>query len=806
MKTLWQDVRYGLRMMRKHLGFTVVALLTLAAGIGATSAIFSVVNAVLLRPLSFREPDRLVFVEGASLRDNTKGGALSPPDFLDYREQNQVFDKLVAFMPASLTLTGPGGGAERISGTRVSAGFFEALGVAPLPGGRTFLPEDEQAGRSGVALISHGLWRRRFASDPKVIGQTLSLNGETTTIVGIMPADFQYPQETELWVPLPFKSPQMASRRAHFLWGIGSLKPGVTLNQAQADMNSIAHHLEGQYPESNTNYGVGLTPLQDKIVGETRSALLILLGAVIFLLLIACANVANLSLVRSASRFRELSIRVALGASRARVVRQLLTESVVLALVGGAMGLCLAMWGTRLLVALGPETLPRAQEVTIDARVLGFTLLVSLMTGVLFGIAPALTATQGSLSQTLKEGRRGTSGLGHKRLRSLLVASEITLSLILLIGAGLFVRSFQRLSHVDPGFRPENVLTMQLSLTRANYPKEEQRAAFFSQLLQRIGSLSGVQDAGAVSEIPLSGQENDTYFSVEGEPAVGFGSKEKVANRRIVSPGYFRAMGIPVKKGRSFTDHDVLGTPKVIVVSESFVSRFMKGEEAIGKQLSIDLGGEPFKGEIVGVVGSILHSNIAREPGAEMYVSYAQAPPFSFNLIIHTAGDPAQLTSAVRREVQALDKDVPIYNIETMSQRVWDASAQQRFRTLLLASFAVVALLLASIGIYGVLSYSVAQRTNEIGIRMALGAGQGDILKLVIAQGMKVVLIGIGAGLPIAWVLARLMKSFLFEVSATDPAIFAAVTLLLALLALLACYLPARKAARVNPLTALRYE
>ncbi|HEY0380182.1 MAG TPA: ABC transporter permease [Pyrinomonadaceae bacterium] len=807
MGTLAQDLRYAVRMLVKRPGFTAVAVLTLALGIGANTAIFSVVNAVLLRPLPFTEPDRLVYAEGADLRDGSKGGAISPPDFLDYREQNHVFERLAAFMPQSFTVTGDGSASERVNSALVSHGFFETLGVTPLPGGRAFLPEEEQDGRNTVAVLSYGLWQRRYGGDPKIVGKTITVNGQTATIVGVMPQGFEYPREAQLWSPIPFKGPETSQRRYHFLRAVGRLKPGVTLEQAQADINSIARRLEQQYPESNTNFSIGLTLLTEWTVGEMRPSLLVLLAAVGFVLLIACANVANLSLARGASRAREVAIRSALGASRGRVVRQLLTESVVTALLGGALGLLLAMWGVDLLVSLSPENLPRVKEVTTDWRVLGFTLLVSILTGILFGLFPALATSKTNLTETLKEGGRTGIGAGRQRLRGLLVVAEVALSLVLLVGAGLLIKSFLRLSNVDVGFKPTNVLSMQLSLAQVSYPEPRQRAAFYDQLVSRVESLPGVQAAGTVSELPLSGQENDTFFNIEGKPAAAFGSTENDANIRGISPAYFQALGVPLIKGRFFDGHDNLDAPKVAVVNESFARRYLPGEDPLGKRLIIDFGPEPFKAEIVGIVGSVRHSSLAQaEPSAEMYVSALQAPPYGTNLVVRAAGDPVQLTAAIRSEVQALDKDLPVYNVKTMEQHVSESAAQPRFRTLLLGIFAGVALVLASIGIYGVISYSVTQRTHEIGLRVALGAQAADVLKLVVWQGMKMALIGIAVGLAGAFVVTRVMSSFLFGVSATDPLTFAGVSLLLAVVSFLACYIPARRATKVDPMVALRYE
>jgi putative ABC transport system permease protein len=807
MGTLLQDLRYGFRMLVKTPGFSVVAIVALALGIGVNTAIFSVVNAVLLRPLPFKDPDNLVWAQAADLKTGELGGSISPPDFLDYREQNRVFEHFAALQSISFTLTGEAVEPERVMGARVSADFFEALGIAPAIG-RSFLAEEEREGSNRVAVISHGLWQRRFGGDPNLVGKTFDLSGQSAVIVGIMPAGFQFPSEAEMWSPIAFGGKDTSMRRTHFLNAVGRLKPGVTIEQAQADITSIARRLEQQYPETNTDYGMGLTLLPEKIVGEMRRTLLVLLAAVGFVLLIACANVANLSLARGATRGKEIAIRVALGASRLRVIRQLLTESVLLAVIGGVLGLLLAVWAVEMLVSLSPEDLPRVKEVAIDPRVLSFTLVISVLTGIIFGLVPALSAiSRGDLNETLKEGGRATGGAGsgHNRMRSLLVVAEVALSLVLLVGAGLLIKSFLRLSQVETGFNATSVMTMRLALPQANYTEAPKRAAFYQQLLERARALPGVEAAGVISELPLSGQDNDTYFALEGQPLSSTPTADNLANFRTASPDYFRAMGIPLVRGRFFSDGDREGAPRAIIISESFARSFFPNEDPIGRRLTLDLG-EPWPGEIVGVVGNIRHSSLASEPWREMYTNIAQTPRGQVNLVIRTSSDPAMITSAVKAEVQSLDRDLPIYSPKTMEQRVAESAAAPRFRTLLLALFAALALVLAGVGIYGVISYTVTQRTHEIGIRMALGAQRRDIFKLIVGRGVVLTLIGVAIGLAGAFLMTRVMASLLFGVSATDPVTYGIVSALLIAVALAACYVPARKATKVDPMIALRYE
>ena len=804
MENLLKDWRFGFRILLKRPGFTAAAVLALALGIGANTAVFSVVNAVLLRPLPLKDPDRLVWIWGDGIRNPGNGRAsVSPPDFLDFRDQNQVFERITAFQNFPFNLAG-GGEPERINGVRVSSDFFETVGVSPIHG-RTFFSEEEQDGHGNVAVIGYRLWQRRFGGEASLVGKTISLNGDSFTVVGIMPAGFQFPRdEVELWTPITFGIPQTSIRRFHFLRPIARLKPGVSREQAQADITAITVRLEQQYPDSNTDFGARLVLLPEQIIGDMRLTLVMLGAAVAFVLLIACANVANLLLARAATRQKEIAIRSALGASRWRLVRQLLTESVGLALCGGMLGFLIAWWGVELLVKLGPSNIPRLGEVKIDATVFGFTLLVSCITGILFGLVPALQVSPGGLGEILKEGGRGSTQSRGRRMRGTLVVSEIALAVVLLAGAGLMLRSFLRLTRIDPGFKPVNVLTMQIGLTQARYAEAKDRAAFFQQLLPEVAALPGVRHAGAVSQLPMSGQNNDTWFSVEGRPPARPGERLG-ANQRVATPDYFQALGIPIIEGRGFTDRDVPGSPNVIVISDTFARQIFPNEQPLGKRLTVDIG-QPWTGEIVGVVGAIRHSGLSVEPWREMYFAYAQNPIGGMNLVVSAAADPASLASAIKSEVQKLDKDQPIYNVRTMDSVVSDSVAQPRFRTLLLTIFSAVALILAAVGIYGVISYYVSERTHEIGVRMALGARQTDVLRMIAGQAATLILGGIGVGLVAAFLLTRLMSNLLFEVTAADPLTFAAAAGLLTLVALVATFVPARRATKVDPMIALRYE
>jgi predicted permease len=817
MGTLWQDMRYGARMLMKRPGFTVVAVLALTLGIGACTAIFSVVNAVLLRPLPFNEPERLVMVWGSAPQ---LGFDILPPtagESLDWRDQTKVFDHVAAFKSWAWTLTGSNG-PEQIWGARVNWSLFPALGVKPLLG-RTFLPEEDKAGSQRVVIIGQGLWQRSFGSDPSIIGRNISLSGQTYTVVGVMPQGFRFPggenmmaglqfsPKTEMWEPLALTDKEISQRGTHNLAVIARLKPGATFPQAQVEMGNIARHLEEQYPRTSKGIGVKLVPLHEQVVGSVRPALLILLGTVGFVLLIACANVANLLLARAASRTREIAIRTALGASRLRVLRQLLTESVLLGLCGGFCGLLLALWGIDALSAFIPENIPRAGEIGVDARMLAFTLLISLVTGVIFGLAPALQASRSDVNESLKEGARGASaGLGRNRFRSLLVVAEVALALMLLIGAGLLIRSFMRVQQVNPGFDARDVVTMGIVLpfvAPSNYDKPEQQAAFFHRLLERTTTLPGVQAAAVVSGLPLSGADESSDFSIEGR-SVPSGGQNPQANYTMVSSDYFRAMSIPLMRGRAFTERETKESPGVAIISEEMAKRYWPGEDPIGKRLTLSFEETPR--EIVGIVGDVRQTSLNVETTPGVYLPYQQFPYPGMTMVIRTQTDMSGITSAVRREIGAIDGNVPISEIRSMEQVISTSVSQRRFSMMLLGLFALVALLLSMVGIYGVMAYSVSERSHEIGIRIALGARSRDILKMVLGQGMILTLIGIGVGLIGALALTRLMSSLIYGVSATDPLTFAGVALALGSVALAACYIPARRATRVDPMEALRDE
>ncbi|HEU0180066.1 MAG TPA: ABC transporter permease [Blastocatellia bacterium] len=809
MRTLLQDLRYGARMLWKSPGFTLVAVITLAIGIGANTAIFSVIDALMLRPLPFREPDKLFQVWESNVKLGQNQGDASYPNFVDWRDRNQVFEQIAIYSDSTFNLAGAAE-PERTEGAIVSPAFFPLLGVKPMLG-RVFLPEEDHPNKVFSVVMSERLWRRRFNSDPQIIGRTISLDTESFTVVGVVPniSDLAgLPNDTDVWIPISHGY-GFDNRRGHGYLVMARLKPGVTREQAQAEMDRIAGALAMQYPDSNTDRGVRLVPLQEQIVGDFKLALLALLGAVLFVLLIASANVANMLLARAAGRQKEISIRAALGAGRLRLIRQLIAESLVLAGLGGAAGSLLAVWGVYLLVAFGPAELPRAGEVAVDMRALGFTFAVSLLTGIIFGLAPALQASRPDLNETLKEGVRGaTGGAGHRRVRSLLVVSEIALSLALLVGAGLLMRSFLKLQAVAPGFNPNNMLTMRVSLEGRNYEKAESRIAFYNQLLDRIKALPGVQSVGARYHIPLVPADNyaNLAFAIEGrlsDPA-----NRPTAYYNTVSPDLFRTMEIPVSKGRPFNEHDDLKAQKVIIINETLARRYFPGEDPIGKRMT--LNDENPKEEdwatIVGVVKDTKPLALEGKPAPEMYLPFAQRPARSMALMIRTTNKPEGVAAAVRRNVLALDRNQLAYGLRTFEGVMSEAVATPRFRASLLGVFAAVALILAMVGVYGVMSYAVTQRTREIGIRMALGAEPRDALKMVLRQGAKLAAAGVAIGSVAAAALTWLIEGLLFDLRAADPVTFATAPLLLAGAALLACYLPARRATKVDPMVALRCE
>jgi len=811
MEAFWQDLKYGVRMLAKSPGFTAVAVIALALGIGANTAIFSVVNAVLIRSLPFKDSDRLVMVWEKNRPRNRDQNVISPANYLDWRDQNSVFEQMSAVFDSRVNLTGVDD-PEEIPTQLVEAHFFDLLGVNASIG-RTFVAEEGVEGREKVVVLSQSLWKRRFGGDPALIGKTIKLSGQDYTVVGIAPPDFQFSlkassltgKQAELWRPLVF-SQRSRVRAGRFMSAVARIRPGVTLAEAQAEMDGIAANLEKQYVEFNTGWGVSLVPLRTQLVGAIRPALFVLLGAVAFVLLIACANVANLLLARAATRQREIAIRTALGAGRWRVIRQLLTEATVLAVLGGAFGLLLAMWGVDLLLALTPKDLLGLQGVGIDYRVLGFTFAVSVLTGVLFGLAPALEASRPNLNESLKEGGRGavTGGRSH-RLRDLFVVVEIALALVLLIGSGLMIRSFVRLQSVDPGFDAKNLLTVKLLLPASKYGEDPQCKAFFKQLTERVQALPGVRSVGTVSYLPIAGLGAATGFNIEGRPPLPPG-QQLTGDVRVVDGGYFHTMGIPLLQGRTFDDRELTDESHVVVINETMARDYFPGEDPIGKRVTIDMKDENVPSKIIGVVRDARYVGLDTAVRPMTYWPYPELVYSGMTLVVRTEGEPLALAEAVRREVLAIDNDQPIADVRTMEAWVSDSVSKARFSTMLLGIFAGVALLLAAVGIFGVMSYAVSERTHEIGLRMALGAQTSDVLALVVRQGMVLALIGVGIGLGAAFVLTRVLASLLYGVSATDPLTFAAIAVLLASVALLACYLPARRAAKVDPMVALRYE
>ena len=807
METFIQDIRFGIRMLAKEPMFSIIAVITLALGIGANTAIFSVVNGVLLRPLPFKEPDRLMMIRETKLPQFPEF-SVAPGNFLDWKKQNTVFERLVAYKGSSLNLIGTGD-PERLRALNVTEGFFAMLGAQPQLG-RDFLAEEDQVGHNNVVILSYGLWQRRFSGDPKILNQTITLNRQAYTVIGVMPATFHFgsgENELDLWTPMAFTEEQAQNHGGHGLAAIGQLKPGVTVDQARAEMSAIAGRLAAQYPV-DIGWDVKIMPLLEFSVRSIKPALLVLLVAVVFVLLIACANVANLLLARAAGRQKEIATRTSLGASRWRIVRQLLTESLLLSLLGGALGLALAKWGMDLLLTLAPPDLPRLNNVSLDGRALAFTATITLLTGVIFGLVPALQSSKPNLNETMKDAGRGsTEGGRRQRIRSTLVVLEVATALVLLVGAGLMIKSFWQLQKVDPGFNPDNALTVQVSLPKTKYPEESQQVAFFQQLIERVATLPGVQSAGAGHVVPLSGNDFVLAFEIDGRPPLQPGVTQST-NYYSVSADYFKAMGIPLRRGRVFTERDIKDSPRVAVINETMAKKIFPDEDPIGKRITFDnrQKGNPEWYEIVGIVGDVKQYGLDQVTTMQTYEPYIQQTFPYMTLVVRTTGDPTNLNAAIRSEVLKLDKEQPTTNFKTLNEFFSISIAQQRFSVVLLGVFAVVALLLSAVGIYGVLSYAVTQRTHEIGIRVALGARRRDVLRLVVGRGLLLTVIGVAGGLGAAFALTRLMASLLFGVTATDAVTFASVASLLLAVALLACYIPARRATKVDPLVALRYE
>ena len=801
------DFRFALRLLRKSPGFTLVAVLTLALGIGANTAIFTVFDALLLKPLPFAKPEQLVRIYNTG--PQLDKAPISPANFLDWQQQNRVFQEIAAYTGNDFTMLG-GDVPERLLGARVSAGFFNLLGVQPSLG-RPFRGEEDAYGRNQVVILSHQLWQKRFGGRNDIIGQSLTLNDKSLTIVGVMPADFTYPDpQIQLWTPMAFSPAERVVRDTNYLSVIGRLKDGVDLEQARAQMNLLARQIAQQHPELNAGDALKLVSLTEATVGEIRPVLYVLLGAVGLVLLICCANVANLLLARAAQRQKEMAIRTAIGANQTQLVRLLLVESMLLAVIGGSLGCLLAFWGIDLLVALKPENLPRLDQVGIDWSVLLFTGGISLTTGLLFGLAPALQTTHPQLNEMLKEGdRTGTSGPARHRVRDLLVVSEVALSLVLLVAAGLLIRSFVKLLEVDPGFRPDHVLTVSIPLPVSRYPEAAQEAAFFQRLLERVRELPGVRAAGAVTDVPLFGGSS-TGFDVEGRPLAA-PNERPMTDFRAATPDYFRVMGIDLAAGRDFTTNDKADAPPVAVINETLARRYFGKENPIGKRIGLSRPTD--WREIVGVVHDVRNYGLASEVKPECYLPYLQNGPDYLAgsaswmvMVVRTESDPLGYVAAIKATLQKIDKDQPIASTKPMTAYLAQSIAQRRFNMLLLAVFAGLALLLAAVGIYGVISYSVAQRQREVGIRMALGARPGHVLALIVRQGMRPALLGLVAGIFAAAGLTRFMRSLLFQVSANDPLVFIGVALVLALVAAAACFLPARRAAHLDPVVTLRSE
>jgi len=817
MRTLTHDLRYAIRTFARNPGFTAVVLLTLALGIGATTAIFSVLDGVLLRPLPYPDIDRIVTITERSTTGQTI--SISWPDFVDWREQNQVFEHLGIYRNATVNLTG-GDRPERLNAAAASASLFGAVGIAPLAG-RAFTTAEDGPGADRVVVISERLWRNRFNADASLVGRAIVLNGQPHTVIGIMPASMRFPSRlTDAWLPIGLSVAGFPPRGAHpGLFGVAKMKPGVTFDRATADMDTIAQRLAQQYPDSNRNTRVALMQYYEQVVQNIRPALLVLIAAVAFVLLIGCANLANLMLSRAEGRHREVAIRAALGAARGRLVQQLLVESLVLALGGGALGALFAFWAVKAFVASQPSTVPRIDLLAVDGRVLIFTAAISIVTGILFGLAPALRATAPDLIVGLKEAARGSVARGSRRIRSTLIVAEVALAMVLLVGAGLMLRSFSRLTAIDPGFNPERVVTARIALPPATYPDNASWTNFHRALLERVNAIPGVESAGLNSAVPLEGGGSEAPVIAEGDPLPSADRPATGTLFQTTSPGYFRTMGIALLKGRDFTERDAAGVAPVVIVDETLVQKVFHGADPIGKRLAFELrgghggGGEPIWREVVGVVQHVRHYGIASEPPfVQLYTPFEQLPLYyqprgpAMALVVRTTLEPEALAASIRRELASLDRDIPLFGLQTMQRYLEQNTEQQRLSVVLLTGFSGLALLLAVVGIYGVLSYTVSQRTQEIGIRVTLGATRRDVIRMVIGDGMRLALTGIAIGLVVSFGVTRLLTTLLYQVSPHDPATFLGLAILLSAVAFAASSLPALRATRVSPIAALRQE
>lgn len=815
MDTLVQDIRFAFRQLRKSPGLVAIAVITLALGIGANTAMFSVVNAVLLKPLSFRDPGRLVRVWHVPPAKSFPGMdrfSVSAANYLDWEKQNHVFERMAIYSYRAFTLTG-GDKPVQVDACAVSSQFFQTLSTPPMLG-RTILPEEDQSGRSNVVVLSFRFWQEHFGSNRDIVGHNILMDGKNFYVAGVMPLSFRYPEFAQMWTPMAWTDQERAVRGEHHYVVIARLKPDVSVQQAQAEMNTISSRLERLYPADDKGWGAVVVPLHEDLVNDVRPAMLVLLGAVLCVLLIGCVNVANLILAKGFSRQKEIAIRTALGASTARVFRQVLTESVLLSLLGGILGLACAPSGVRLITAFLGDKLPASIDVSLDSRVLAFTAVASVLTGILSGIIPALRLARKNLSQSLKEGLgRIDSDSGGHWTRSALVVSEVALSLVLLIGAGLMIRSLQHLHEVNPGFDPHGVLTMTVAVAQQKFPQPAQQVNFFEQVLDRARALPGVESAGVIDDIPLNGNGSHQPIAIEGRPALEMSEQPEV-DVRLISAGYMGAMRIPIVRGRDFNESDAANGPGAIIISESMARTFWPGEDALGKHLTLTFYPNKVR-EVVGIVQDVKLDSLAQtRPAATLYVPLDQLSvpslgawrSFPMTLVVRTGSNPASLTSAVSNAVQQVDSSVPLRDILTMNDVVATSLSQPRFDMLLLGTFAALALILAAIGIYSVLSYSIKRRVSEIGIRMALGARVNDVLRLVIIEGMKPTLLGVGIGAVVALVFGRVMSNMIYQVKPDDPFTFVIVAFLLAGVALAASLIPAYRATRVDPIVALRYE